>query len=137
MKKMFTLAMTLLSFSFLFAQRNKPYDDNTNASVYDNRVYTNDGINRRPDHAVEMQSGDERRDDQARINQEGSRNEWEGTYRKDDRHRDDYHNDRHIGSWERDRADDRIKRDRADKLKAFGGGVLLGGVLGVLIGTQR
>ena len=138
MKKMFTLVMTLFAFSALFAQRDKPYHDNGN-TVYNDRRYAddNDIMNHRPDRAVDMRSDEGRWNDNGRINEADRRAETDRINRDYNNRVDDYRNNQRMNRWQRDQAVERLRKERAEKLKAFGGGVLLGGILGVLIGSQR
>jgi len=48
----------------------------------------------------------------------------------------DYRNDRSLSSYERNRRIQMAERERNTQLKSFGGGVILGGILGVLIGSH-
>ncbi len=167
MKKMFTLFMALVTFSALFAQYDKPFDnrgnDNRNASRNDHFYNNNGDDNRnndsrwnkgsggfdntdarmhnddpnfRPDRAIDMHRNDDRGRGFDRMNDRDRRAEMDRINHDYDRRIDDYRNNRGINNWERNREIDRLKRERAAKLKSFGGGVLLGGVLGFILGTQ-
>ncbi len=140
MKKMFTLMMGLFLFSAVFAQRNETYNDrhndNNSATLYDGGRYGNYDPNGRPDRAVEIQCGGGQWKAYGQMNDNDRRAEIDRIGRDYDRRIDSYRNDRHLNRRERDRAIDHLRKERADKLKMLGAGVLIGGVLGVLIGTN-
>ena len=94
-------------------------------------------MNRRPDRAVDMRSDEGKWNDNGRINDADRRAETDRMNRDYNNRVDDYCNNQRINRWQRDQAVERLRKERAEKLKAFGGGVLLGGILGVLIGSQR
>ena len=139
MKKMFTLLLSLISFSALFAQYDKPYNDRRDndriAAYNDQRCNDNVDYNR-PNRAVDMRTGDGRWGDYDRMSDRDSRSEIDRLNRDYDRRIDDYRNNRRIREWERQREIDRLKKEKAARLKNLGAGVLIGGVLGVLIGSQ-
>lgn len=53
-----------------------------------------------------------------------------------DRRINDFRNNRRLNAYERDHYMERTERERGEKLKAFGGGALLGGIVGVIIGSH-
>lgn len=134
---MFTLIMTLLTFSALFAQRNKQYDDDRNVPVYNNGQYGENDLNRRPDHGIEMQRDNGRWQKDEPKNKQDWHERTKGEYEDGNRQIADYRNDTRRNGWKRERPSDQFRRQSGDKLKAFGGGILLGGVLGVIISSQR
>ena len=139
MKKIFTLFITLVAFSAVFAQRNTSYNSHSSNgwnTPTDNRHY-NDGYNNdRPDHAVVIIQNDRRYKQNDHYNNNDRRAEIERINREYNRQINEYRNNRRLGAYERERNIQRIERERNDKVKAFGGGVLLGGILGVLLGSN-
>ena len=130
MKKMFTLFLSLMMFSAIFAQYNdRGYDDHYAS-------YGNNDPNYRPDRAVTMQRADNRWQPRDRMNDNDRRVAIDRVNRDYDRRIDDYRANRRVNGWERDREIDRLKKEKAARLKNLGAGVLIGGVLGVLIGSQ-
>lgn len=131
MKKMFTLFLSLMTFSAIFAQYGNRGCNNDNTS------YGNYDPNYRPDRAVNMQPGYndwQRRGD--RMNDYDRRVAIDRVNRDYDRRIDDYRMNRRMDRYEREREITRLKKEKAARLKNLGAGVLIGGVLGVLIGSQ-
>jgi hypothetical protein len=141
MKKFFTLLIALTAFSAVFAQSKMSYNNhssnNWNTPV-DNRIYNdNDGYyNDRPDHAIVITNDNKRYQKNNHYNDYDRRAEVERINRDYDRRINDYRNNRRLNAYERNRSIQMAEKERSDKLKAFGGGVLLGGILGVLIGSN-
>jgi hypothetical protein len=141
MKKIFTLLVALVAFSVVFAQHNTPYNNGSSNKwnmQSDNRRYdNNDYYNDRPDHAVVITNDNNRyQPDDHKYDDNYRRAEIERINRDYDRRINDYHNNRILSAYERDRYIRMAQKERNDKLKAFGGGVLLGGIVGVLIGSN-
>ena len=130
MKKMFTLFLSLMTFSAIFAQySNRDCNDN-------NTSYGNYDPNYRPDRAVSRQPGDDRWQRRDKMSDYDRRVAIDRVNRDYDRRIDDYRSNRRLNRWERDREIDHLKKEKAARLKNLGAGVLIGGVLGVLIGSQ-
>ena len=141
MKKIFTLFIALITFSSLFAQRGSScnnYPSNNWNTQSDNRHYNdNRGYNNYPDHGVVFTNGNDwyghdngyRNDDERRAAMDRLNRDY-------DRRINDYRNNHRLNTYERERQIEVLQRERNDKLKAFGGGVLLGGILGVLLGSH-
>lgn len=133
MKKIFTLLVALIAFSATFAQRNTSNDHYT----YDSRnVRTNNNYNPNQDHAIIIKSDNNQYRYNDRNYDNNRRAEIERINRDYDRRINDYRNNRRMNAYERERNIARMEKERNDKLKAFGGGVLVGGILGVLLGTH-
>ncbi len=128
MKKMFTLFLSLLTFSAIFAQYNNHDDRNVSYGNYDPDY--------RPDRAVTMQRGNGRWQQNNRMSDNDRRVVIDRVNRDYDRRIDEYRTNRRLNRWDRDRGIDRLRKEKAERLKNLGAGVLIGGVLGVLIGSQ-
>ncbi len=143
MKKIFTLLVALVAFSTVFAQHN-PQDNRRSSNDWntptDNRHYNNDNdgyYNDRQDHAVVITNDHNRyQPDNRRYDDNNRRAEIEHINRDYDRRINDYRNNRRLNAYDRDRYIQRTERERSEKLKAFGGGALLGGIVGVIIGSH-
>ena len=140
MKKIFTLFIALISFSVLFAQRNSSYNNypSNNWNTTDKRHYNDrndDYYNNRTDHAVVIRD-DRYQHNDCNYNDNYRRKQMENINRDYDRRINDYRYNRKMNAYERQRQIEILQRERNDKLKAFGGGVLIGGILGVLLGSQ-
>lgn len=131
MKKMFTLLMSLMVFSALFAQYNKPYDNRK----YDNHnaPYNNGGYSNNNGNYNYQQPGAERHDDGYFQTPERR----DGNNRREDfgDHRDSYHPDHDRDFGYRDRGDWRRNHHRG--LGVLGTGLLIGGVLGVMVAAHN
>ena len=131
MKKMFTLFLSLMTFSAIFAQYGNHDGNNRNTS------YGNYDPNYRPDRAVNRQPGyDDNRQPRDRMSDYDRRVAIDRVNRDYDRRMDDYRRTHHVNRWERNGEIDRLKKEKSARLKNLGAGVLIGGVLGVLIGSQ-
>jgi len=141
MKKIFTLLVALVTFSAVFAQHNYPYNngrqDNWNNQT-DNRNYSNGGYyGDRPDHGIVITNDNGRyQSDDYRYHDNSRRAEIDRINRDYDRRINDYRNNRKLNAYDRDRYIRMAQREKSNKLKAFGGGVLLGGILGVILGSN-
>lgn len=139
MKKMFTLFAALLSFSLLFAQYNKPDNrgwDDRNTPHNDHSVVSNNDLQNRPDRAVDMRGNNDRWPSDDHVKDRDSHIEIDRVNRDYDRRIDGYRNNRRMNRWEQDREINRLQREKAARLKNLGAGVLIGGILGVLIGSH-
>src|SRR5690349_4404410 len=141
MKRIFTLLIALATFSSVFAQRNMPdYDHVSNNwnTPSDNRHYNdNDGYyNDRSDHAIIISNDNNRYQHKDHYNDYDRHAEVERINRDYDWRINDYRKNRRLNAYERERNIQRIEKERSDKLKVFGGGVLVGGILGVLLGSH-
>ncbi len=136
MKKMFTLLMSLMVFSALFAQYDKPYNDgyNNHNAPYNGGNYNNNNGNYIPQQSADMRHDDgnfqsfNRRDDYNRHEEYGDR-------------MDGYHHDREFG-YRHDRDFGYHDRDgwRRDHHRGFGllgTGLVVGGVIGVMIAAHH
>ena len=141
MKKMFTLFIALAAFCSVFAQRNVPDYDHSSKNwniPSDNRHYNdnNGHYNDHSDHAIIITKDNNRYQQNDRYHDYDRRAEIDRVNRDYDSRITDYRNNRRISAYERERNIQRIEKERSDKLKAFGGGVLVGGILGVLLGSH-
>ncbi len=139
MKKLITCLVAILSFSVLYAQgnkRNQQHCDHDRNASYDNRRYDERDVSYRPAHGVEKRQQHDAYARNDRYNDRDRRAEIDRVNRDYDRRIKDYQNDRRITNLEREREVERLKKERNAKLKNFAGGAIVGGVLGVLIGTQ-
>ena len=141
MKRLFTLLIALATFSGVFAQRNMSnYDHSSNNwnTPTDNRHYNdNDGYyNDQTDHAIVITNDNNRYQQHGYYNDYDRRAEAERINRDYDRQINDYRNNRRLNTYERERNIQRMERERSNKLKAFGGGVLVGGILGLLLASH-
>jgi hypothetical protein len=135
MKKIFTLLFSLGILTSVFAQSDYGYsrrggdDRNYNAQYGNNdngynRGNTNYG---NYDHHAAYDNGryyNHDRDRQYQIDQ---------VNRDYDRRIDVYRRDRSINDYERSRRIQMMERERNERVRSFGGGVILGTVLGVLL----
>jgi len=140
MKKIFTLLVALVAFSAVFAQNNTSYynrsSNNWNKQP-DSRGYDNNGYhNDRPDHAVVITNDNRYQPDNHKYDDNYRRAEIDRINHDYDRRINDYRNNRRLNVYERDRYIQMAQKEKNDKLKAFGGGVLLGGILGAIIGSN-
>lgn len=131
MKKMFTLFLSLMTFSVIFAQSDNRECNGRSTS------YGNYDPNYRPDRAVNMQPGyDDNWQPRDRMSEYDRSVAIDRVNRDYDSRMDDYRRTHHVNRWERNSEIDRLKKEKAARLKNLGAGVLIGGVLGVLIGSQ-
>lgn len=151
MKKIFTLLLSLGSLTTVFAQhnnvsneisyrtnsyQNKQYNGNSshnasNAPYGKNDSYGTYGNDNRNPGRNEQNSAYNQRN-----NRDRQAAEMDRMNRDYDRRINDYRNDRSMDDRERNRRIADVERERNDKLKSFGGGVIVGGILGVLLGSH-
>ncbi|HMK04982.1 MAG TPA: hypothetical protein VK489_12350 [Ferruginibacter sp.] len=137
MKKIFTLILVAAGLSITAASaqnRNDRYNDQDRYQV--------DQPNDNWKNSERNQSRNYGNNDRRERNVDHRRQaEYDRMNRDYDRRIDGYRNDRRMNRYERDRRIQEAEYERQEKRKAFGNGVVVGGiaaiVLGVLIGGGR
>lgn len=127
MKKLFTLLMSLMAFSALFAQYQKPNENryyNDRNATYNGGNYSANNSNYAPQQDARM------RNDEA-FQAYGRKDDFDGRKVEGGR-MDDFHRDRDFGYHERD--DWRRNHHRGFGL--LGTGLVIGGVIGAVIAAH-
>ena len=143
MKKIFTLMLVaagLLTFNEASAQnRNKRYDQGGYEVNQPNGQWDQGGRNQT--NGQWDQNGRNRSKDYGYNNQKGRNNdyqrqaEYDRMNREYDNRIDGYRKDRRLDRYERDRRIQEAELERQQKAKAFGKGVVVGGIAAILIGV--
>ncbi len=149
MKKIFTLMLVaagLLTFNEASAQnRNKRYDQggyqvnqpngqwNQNDRHQSNGQWDQNGRNRSKDYGYNNQKG--RNNDHQRQEDYRRQAEYDRMNQECDQRIEGYRNDRRIDRYERDRRIQQVEYERQQKAKAFGKGMVVGGIAAILIGV--
>jgi len=144
MKKIFTLMLVaagLLTFNAASAQNRN--NRNGNQDVYQvnqpNGQWNQGGRNQ--SNGQWDQNGRNRSKDYGYDNQRGRNNDYQRQAEYDrmnqdyDRRIDGYRNDRRLNNYERNRRIQEAEYERQQKAKAFGKGVVVGGIAAILIGV--
>ena len=138
---MFTLLVSLLTFSALFAQYDRGNDNhgyNNGNGAYNNRGYNNNGGYNNPNAGVEMPRNDGPFQHDNRFdNGYGRHEEADRDHHDYDRRMDGYHDDRWRNDWDGDWRRDHFRRERYNHFRNIGGAVLVAGALGVIIASHR
>jgi hypothetical protein len=132
MKKIITLAITLFSFTVMFAQSRN--DRNDRNDRYGNYSQSNDVWQRKDNNAYNAYNYQTQRSND-RYGEQRRREEMDRINRDYDRRINDYRNDRSVNVYERDRRIQQAENERRGKLKSFTGGAVVGVIAGVLLGT--
>ena len=147
MKNMITILLSVVSFSAAMAQPNKQNNDNRdNKNGYNNernqpgtnwqngnsQAYYNGNNNNSRD---KKQWGDNRND--RRYSDREKRVEMDRINRDYDQRITGYRNNRNMREAERNRQIQIAEQERSSKLKSFGGGLLIGGLLTLLLTSGR
>jgi hypothetical protein len=147
MKKIFTMILVaagLLSFNAASAQkRNDRYGNQDGYQVNQQNSQWNQG-GRHQSNGQWDQSGrnQSRERDYGYNNQRGRNNdyqrqaEYDRMNRECDNRVDVYRNDRRLDNYERNRRIQEVEYERQQKAKAFGKGMVVGGVAAILIGVM-
>lgn len=150
MKKIFTLMLVaagLLTFNAASAQnRNNRYGNqdvyqvnqpngqwNQGGRNQSNGKWDQNERNRSKDYGYNNQRG--RNNDNNRNNDYQRQAEYDRMNQECDQRIEGYRNDRRIDRYERDRRIQQVEYERQQKAKAFGKGVVVGGIAAILIGV--
>lgn len=131
MKKLFTLLMSLMAFSALFAQYQKPNDNR----YYNDRNANYNGGNYSANNGNYISQQDARMHDDGALQSYGRKNDFDR--RRDEGSRiDNFHRDPNYGYPDRYHDRDDWRRNRHRGLGLLGTGLVIGGVIGAVIASH-
>lgn len=131
MKKVLALALSLTSLSAVFAQSG-----NKNSWDKDNKDYRYEAPKKqdsRNDQYAKVNYPQKDQKDYRNMSDRERRAEIDRINKDYDRQIMVYKNDRRMSAKDRDYRIKSLENERNSKLKAFGGGLLLGGILGAIL----
>lgn len=132
MKKIFTLVLVATGLALTASAQNR--NDRDNRQAYP--VYQQHDNRNRNDQYPSRDYGYNDRDNRGRRNDEYNRQaEYDRMNQQCDQRIAGYRNDRSLNRYERDRRIQEVEYERQQKAKAFGKGVVVGGIAAVLLGV--